>query len=176
VTDTPAEVKPLPERLRVMAEVVMRNELAGATTRRLIQLDMLEAADLIQQLERQLAEAREERTRIAEAVRFAPDSAHWSAELAKLLGEDSLAGISTLRKWLAEESGRRHAAEAQLAAQRERDGRDAARYRWLRQGDNDEPCLRDGNGKPFDDSEHYFFLLRNDELDAAIDAALKDRP
>jgi hypothetical protein len=68
------------------------------------------------------------------------------------------------------------ALKSQLAAQRERDGRDAARYRWLRQGDNDEPCLRDGNGKPFDDSEHYFFLLRNEELDRAIDAALKDRP
>ena len=44
---------------------------------------------------------------------------------------------------------------------------DAERYRWLRHGDNDEEVLRYQNGVVFD-----AYLLRNEELDAAIDAAI----
>lgn len=58
------------------------------------------------------------------------------------------------------------------------DVRDAARYRWLRQGDNDEralqfyPCP-----SVIPDGDPTMFLLRNGELDAAIDAAMKgDQP
>jgi len=43
--------------------------------------------------------------------------------------------------------------------------RDAERYRWLRHGDNDEVVLR-----VTDDTA---YLPRNEELDAAIDAAIK---
>lgn len=44
--------------------------------------------------------------------------------------------------------------------------KDAERYRWLRHGDNDEEVIiRD----PFSD---LVFVLRNEDLDSAIDAAL----
>ena len=40
---------------------------------------------------------------------------------------------------------------------------DAERYRWLRHGDNDDAVLRY--------SAYSTWILRNEELDAAIDAA-----
>lgn len=55
-----------------------------------------------------------------------------------------------------------------------RDRKDAARYRWLRHGDNDDLVLRNCLGS--------VFILRNKELDAAIDKQLahtqnlKDQP
>jgi len=53
-----------------------------------------------------------------------------------------------------------------LAAENKVLREDAARYRWLRHGDNDEvilvPCTWTTTG----------YLPRNEELDAAIDAAL----
>lgn len=45
---------------------------------------------------------------------------------------------------------------------------DAARYQWLRHGDNDEKVLCNG---PVDKS--YWYLLRNEKLDTAIDEARK---
>lgn len=51
----------------------------------------------------------------------------------------------------------------------EQEARDAARYRWLRHGDNDEGLIR-SDGK----TQHW--LLRNEELDSAIDAAMKEKP
>ena len=46
---------------------------------------------------------------------------------------------------------------------------DAERYRWLRHGDNDEPCLHfSADCKAGTDT---VWLLRDDKLDAAIDAA-----
>ena len=45
---------------------------------------------------------------------------------------------------------------------------DAARYRWLRHGDNDENII----AYP-DEADTGSWLLRNKELDAAIDAAMK---
>lgn len=50
--------------------------------------------------------------------------------------------------------------------------RDAERYRWLRHGDNDEDMvvLRQHDG----DSDAYAYLLRNDRLDQAIDAAMTE--
>lgn len=54
---------------------------------------------------------------------------------------------------------------------RDDDARDAARYRWLRHGDNDEALLRSySTGEVVGSAKVY--LLRNAELDAAIDAAL----
>lgn len=47
---------------------------------------------------------------------------------------------------------------------------DAARYRWLRHGDNDELCL--GHLNMDDAPDDGFFLLRNDRLDSAIDTAM----
>lgn len=48
--------------------------------------------------------------------------------------------------------------------------RDAMRYRWLRHGDNDEGCvLLYGGGV----NDGVAWLLRTEELDAAIDAAMK---
>lgn len=43
----------------------------------------------------------------------------------------------------------------------------AARYRWLRHGDNDEKVLCNG---PV--AKDYWYLLRNEKLDDAIDAAM----
>lgn len=52
---------------------------------------------------------------------------------------------------------------------------DAQRYRWLRHGDNDEKVLCNG---PV--AKDYWYLLRGEKLDAAIDAALaaqrEDKP
>ena len=44
---------------------------------------------------------------------------------------------------------------------------DAARYRWLREGDNDEKVMS-RSGEDWDD----VFVLRREKLDAAIDAAM----
>lgn len=44
--------------------------------------------------------------------------------------------------------------------------KDAARYRWLRHGDNDELVLSETDGATF--------LLRNEDLDDAIDEQLED--
>lgn len=74
-----------------------------------------------------------------------------------------------------------------LAARRENDSllrkfaeveRDAARYRWLRHGDHDEIVLRvyepgtGGHHRPFDWRLDGVWLLRNEQLDAAIDSAM----
>lgn len=48
--------------------------------------------------------------------------------------------------------------------------RDAARYRWLRHGDNDEAVVRMSGNKRY----NYPFLLRNEELDSVIDAKMKE--
>jgi len=48
---------------------------------------------------------------------------------------------------------------------------DAARYRWLRHGDNDEKCVRFNDGRDAM-TDPFAWLLRNEELDAAIDAAM----
>ncbi|MDB5885836.1 MAG: hypothetical protein JWR74_2007 [Polaromonas sp.] len=45
---------------------------------------------------------------------------------------------------------------------------DAERYRWLRHGDNDEKVLCNG---PV--AKDYWYLLRNEKLDAVIDAELE---
>lgn len=61
-------------------------------------------------------------------------------------------------------------AEAPPQAQGDDVLRDAMRYRWLRHGDNDESCVKlsaDYGSDPF------AWLLRTEELDAAIDAAMK---
>lgn len=56
--------------------------------------------------------------------------------------------------------------------------KDAERYRWLRHGDNDEHVLLTHDGKlgvrPFDSRFDGVWLPRNEKLDAAIDAALKE--
>ena len=53
-------------------------------------------------------------------------------------------------------------------AQAGEDARDAARYRWLRHGDNDESVMKvRGSSKLMD-----VWLLRTTELDTAIDAAI----
>lgn len=68
----------------------------------------------------------------------------------------------------------------ELLAENERLRRDAERYRWLRHGDNDELVLR---SPVFSDvaemAKHLrdlpdWYLLRNEELDAAIDAARRN--
>lgn len=48
-----------------------------------------------------------------------------------------------------------------------RDAKDAARYRWLREGDNDDRVFQ-RSGDDWDD----VFLPRKERLDAAIDAAM----
>lgn len=62
------------------------------------------------------------------------------------------------------------ALEAQ-AREIERLRQDAARYRWLRHGDNDEKVLKTYTSRPSEPGEPTMFLPRNDELDRLIDAA-----
>ena len=50
---------------------------------------------------------------------------------------------------------------------------DAERYRWLRHGDNDEPLLKFSFDARCNSDDVW--LLRNDELDAAIDAEMKGK-
>ena len=61
---------------------------------------------------------------------------------------------------------------AALAAEVERLRTDTARYEWLRHGDNDEALLQH-NGAERD--RPTMWLLRNDRLDTAIDAAVADK-
>lgn len=59
-------------------------------------------------------------------------------------------------------------AQPTLAATQEENAKDAARYRWLRHGDNDELVLM-----PYEAITAYsHFLPRNEKLDFAIDAAM----
>jgi hypothetical protein len=58
--------------------------------------------------------------------------------------------------------------EAKLAAAEA----DAGRYRWLRHGDNDDICIRTMHEGDVTGPQFSAFLLRNKELDAAIDAAI----
>lgn len=62
--------------------------------------------------------------------------------------------------------------DACYKAQIERLRKDAERYRWLRHGDNDEAVVRMSGNK----RNNYPFLLRNEELDAVIDAKMKEQP
>lgn len=55
-----------------------------------------------------------------------------------------------------------------LRAELDRANKDAGRYAWLRHGDNDEKVLCNG---PV--AKNYWYLPRNERLDAAIDAAMK---
>jgi len=68
--------------------------------------------------------------------------------------------------FLKQEIAQLHRVIESLAAENKVLREDAARYRWLRHGDNDEvilvPCTWTTTG----------YLPRNEELDAAIDAAL----
>jgi hypothetical protein len=75
-------------------------------------------------------------------------------------GADTLALIRALSMQI--EGQRKHIAALQ---------KDAARYRWLRHGDNDEAVIRMSGHK----RNNYPFLLRNDELDAVIDAKMKEQ-
>ena len=61
----------------------------------------------------------------------------------------------------------------------EAEGKDAARYRWLRPGDNAERVLYvyDEHGsRPFDHRFDNCWLPRNEKLDEAIDAAMPTPP
>lgn len=51
------------------------------------------------------------------------------------------------------------------------DALDAARYRWLRHGDNDEKVLKTYTSRPGNPGEPTMFLPRNEHLDRLIDAA-----
>ena len=64
---------------------------------------------------------------------------------------------------------------ANIEAERDAARRDAERYAWLRHGDNDEYVVRNSDGSPLpilDPDVANPFLLRNEKLDAAIDAAM----
>lgn len=54
------------------------------------------------------------------------------------------------------------------------DRRDAARYRWLREGDNDETLLKFSLEARCGTDDVW--LMRTVELDAAIDAAMRETP
>ena len=94
-------------------------------------------------LEAKLEAAERSIAEIREAVRFAPNSAHWSDVLAGHLGDDCLAGMRMVGQWLAEESTKRHAAE-QRAREVEADAR---RYHVMR----DKVC-----GSPMG---HFSFVM-----------------
>ena len=58
-----------------------------------------------------------------------------------------------------------------LAAENKALSKDAERYRWLRHGDNDEPCLKFTQESRAGTNDAW--LLRGHELDVAIDAAMQ---
>jgi hypothetical protein len=99
------------------------------------------------------------------------------AQLAKAWSElacsDDISAI-TLAAGINQLQRAREAAESQLAAQRERDGRDAARYRWLRDDPPVELAVRQRTEYGPRLGFSYLYL-DGEQLDAAIDAALKDR-
>jgi hypothetical protein len=105
---------------------------------------------------------------------YREDVATIRAHIATLEAELAAAAedISEYQANLDAEVTARLAAEARLAEA----GRDAERYRWLREGDNDERVLRyaDGSPVPVEDPDNTspVFMLRLEKLDAAIDAAL----
>jgi len=101
------------------------------------------ALERIAELERQLAEARAENRTVWEENRRLCD------------------GIAPML-------ARAEAAESQLAAQRERDGRDAERWRLARTAPIGGPYIVPGG--------NIGGWLTYDAADIAIDAALKDRP
>lgn len=82
------------------------------------------------------------------------------------------------QRWLqrsAALSARAEQAEAECA----RLEQDARRYRWLREGDNDEHVLRNADGTPLKvlcPDAAQPFLLRNEKLDEAIDAMIEKGP
>lgn len=71
--------------------------------------------------ERLRAEVEDYRTNGAAAVRFAPNSAHWSTELRRLFGDDARAGIEVL-----ENGHRQELARAERLAEALREARDCA--------------------------------------------------
>lgn len=66
------------------------------------------------EVERLQAELGDYRTNGASAVRFAPNSAHWSNELKRLFGEDARTGIGVLEKWHCDSQARAERADALL--------------------------------------------------------------
>lgn len=108
--------------------------------------------------------------------KLASDAISTNDRQAMMLGEQEKV-IEKLRKENEELLGifkvKHHAAlrffekEAALEAEIERLRKDAARYQWLRQGDNDEVVAKEDCRGPY--------LPRNEHLDAAIDAAMESR-
>jgi hypothetical protein len=84
----------------------------------------------------------------------------------KLTHEPTVAITGEYHNWLVERANQLAAAEAECAALR----RDAGRYRWLRDADEDraDTLIAD-----FNEDEHgVWYSERGAKLDAAIDAAL----
>lgn len=92
-------------------------------------------------------------------------------ELARQLERELAAAkerSKVMEDWAQQEAALRDAAEAERDALR----MDAERYRWLRHGDNDEAVLF--FTKETSAGTDNVWLLRDESLDAAIDAAMKE--
>ena len=130
------DLLPLPEHFAHQSERVQEHVRAYARAN----LPPLQA-----EVERLRAEMEDYRTNGAAAVRFAPNSAHWSNELRRLFGDDARAGIEVLENWHRKEYARaERLAEALRAIHRAaHDGcsaMDCAReaYAALAQGDRND--------------------------------------
>ncbi len=87
-----------------------------------------------------------------------------SAEFLTILLSSAIVSILALiALWSAARDARR------LASLMDQDRLDAARYRWLRHGDNDDDCIRYLS----DAMDGQSWLLRGRLLDAACDAGIK---
>jgi len=132
----------------------------------------------------------------AQAVRWAPSSAHWSNELRRLFGSDAREGVNNLEERLRDAIVKLDAAEAEnerllefersaaltlpgvyymdppdggsvpLGEQVRRMAVDAARYRWLRGREDGRYLTVYAFRTDIDE------VCLGDELDAAIDAAM----
>ena len=95
------------------------------------------------------------------------------AAIAKLEGEVARLRAALKDRGIEAENHCRHAEAMEQRA--EAAEQDAARYRWLRHGDNDERVMRsygkDGL-REYDPRFDGSFVLRNQDLDAAIDTAI----
>jgi hypothetical protein len=187
MTDTPAEV----------AEALDWLDREAATYRSKGAAYSAKMADTIRahiaDLERQLAEAREWRFWVCEKIGLScAAGAEWTTDEVVLhvadietraceAAESQLAEAQSAlsHRWECQQSLERTVQElrTQLAAQRERDGRDAARYRLLREEGRDlSELLHLVVGiNPGGRGTFISALRHTSYLDTAIDAALKDR-
>jgi hypothetical protein len=172
-TDTPAEVAKALARVERTCETEDSDHLNG--------LESHTIRAHIANLERQIAEAREEGEARLRGERAAHEVTRKAlAEATETWTDEAGTVWCPPTAWAYAQACRAlENAKSQLAAQRERDGRDAERWRFVRKWWGRLCDVYVGDGPEVDEvyiDETNGWLVDAETLDAAIDAALKDRP